>query len=213
MLKKDKASYMGQDLITCLVNKKNGFKFILLEEYASGICTVINPNGEILHLGLALFEEEPLLLEETKALEDLSSVQLDKYKEYLDQLEQREQRARQVEQKSKVDIAILDYKKSQAQKRPSTRVSTRKAPLLKGVGASWNSTKLTFYKHKIEPLQPTQSFSINIEGVGKFICSKKDFLSNFNEVVISTQYKNDGLYTFQTIPEKAYKFIQTSEPR
>ena len=201
---------MSQDIITCLVNKKNGSKFILLEEYATGICTVINPNGETLHIGINLFEDEPILLEETDCSSNLTDLQLEKYKAYQAQLEEKEKmlEIRQKQQKlSKVDEAISDYKKSQVQKRSSNRSTTKKAFVPRGIVASWNSSKLTFYKHKIEPLHPTQSFSINIDGVGKFVCSKKDFLSNFNEVVISTQYKNDGLYTFSTIPEKAFKFI------
>ena len=202
---------MSQDIITCLVNKKNGSKFILLEEYATGICTVINPNGEILHIDLSLFEEEPLLLEEDDYVSNLTELQLEKYRDYQAKLEEKEKmlETRQKQQQlSKVDEAISDYKRSKAQKRSSTlRSSTKKAVVPRGIVVSWNSSKLTFYKHRIEPLQPTQSFSINIEGVGKFVCSKKDFLSNFNEVVISTQYKHDGLYTFSTIPEKAFKFI------
>lgn len=206
---------MDQQIITCLVNKKNSSNFILLEEYSSGICSVINPKGEILHVGINLFEEEPLLVEEKDGLSYFSSNQIEVYKNYLTQLEDREKKLESMRvQKSKVDQAIDDYKKSvKKSSGTSKRSSYRSSKISLGSGgivASWNSSKLTFYKHKIEPLSPLQKFSINIEGVGKFICSKKDFLSNFNEVVISSQYKNDGLYTFSTIPEKAMKFIEES---
>ena len=207
---------MDQQIITCLVNKKNSSNFILLEEYSSGICSVINPKGEILHVGINLFEEEPLLVEEKDGLSYFSSNQIEVYKNYLTQLEDREKKLESMKvQKSKVDQAIDEYKKSvkKSSSSSSKRYSSSSFKTSSGYGgivASWNSSKLTFYKHKIEPLSPLQKFSINIEGVGKFICSKKDFLSNFNEVVISFQYKNDGLYTFSTIPEKAMKFIEKS---
>lgn len=201
---------MNEQIITCLVNKKNQTKFVLLEEHANGICMVINPKGEILHVGLHLFEEEPVLLEK-KDWSSISDLQLTRFCQYMDELEAKEEKQRQVQiqatKLNKVDVAISNYKQQQ-RRRSSYSRSSKVEP--QGLATTWNSSKLTFYKHKIEPLGLNQSFAINIEGVGRFLCTKKDFLSNFNEVVISSQYKNDGLYSFSIIPEKAYKFITPS---
>lgn len=195
--------------ITCLINKKNQAKFILLEENSSGVCTVINPSGEILNIGVHLFLEEPVFLDEDS--EELTEKQLEKYKSYQDKLEELDLRRQREEQllKEKLKLASSPPKVEGSRRRSSSRSSSISSKtVLKGVVTSWKSGNLTFYKHKIEPLKPEQCFAIYIENVGKFECSKRDFLSNFNEVVISFTYKNEGFYTFNSIPEKAYRFIK-----
>ena len=77
-----------------------------------------------------------------------------------------------------------------------------------GLGAAWNSPRLSFYKHKIEPLQPKQTFRITVEGTGCFEISKEEFLANFNDVVMSPSYRADGLFTYPSVPDKAKRYLR-----
>ena len=94
--------------------------------------------------------------------------------------------------------------------RPKRPVKKKKVEKQYGVGAEWNSGRLTFYKHKIEPLSETQSFKIYLEDAGVFMITKADFLRMFNDVVISNDYWEEGSFTYRELPEKAKKFIRAA---
>ena len=79
----------------------------------------------------------------------------------------------------------------------------------RGLGAAWTSPRLTFYKHKIEPLHAKQSFKVSVDGTGDFEMTKEEFLLQFNDAVMSPSYRSDGLYTYAQIPEKAWRYRKT----
>jgi hypothetical protein len=67
---------------------------------------------------------------------------------------------------------------------------------------------LTFYRHKIDPLDPKQTFKIVVEGIGSFEISKEDFVAQFNDVMMSPSYRAEGLFSYREVPEKAKRYIK-----
>lgn len=97
-----------------------------------------------------------------------------------------------------------------AAKKPSAPRKPREPqlPVRRGLGASWIAPRLTFYRHKIDPLHAKQSFKISIEGSGEFEITKEEFLAQFNDVVMSPSYRADGLYSYPAIPDKARRYFK-----
>ncbi len=122
--------------------------------------------------------------------------------------------------KAKAEKAAADAAKELARpKLPPPRVNVAapvakrskapKEPVRRGLGATWDSPRLSFYRHKIDPLHAKQTFRIKVEGVGEFEISKEEFLLQFNDVVMSPSYRSDGLYTYTSWPEKAKKYLRS----
>ena len=172
--------------------------FVLLDEKGSCVSgpdisnsldekiTIINPEGRIITVPGGLFQP-PFLVTPHEILDVLTSEQV-----------------KTISQKFASKPRVSNSRSR------STRSSSGKKKLSsksKSLGASWSSSKLTFYKHKIEPLRPSQSFEIRIESLGTFLIKKEEFLKVFNDVVISSAYWQEGSFTYESPPEKAGKFI------
>jgi len=76
------------------------------------------------------------------------------------------------------------------------------------VSANWASERLCFYRHRIDPLRPAEQFQVKIQGVGTFQITKADFQRVFNNVIMSAQYRSQGLFSYDQIPEAARPFIK-----
>lgn len=162
--------------------------FILVETHQDKKMTIINPEGKMLTVPDGLFEK-PFLVSDTQLSEVFTHEQIEAI-------------AKNQQKRNKKAVSSASGKK--VLKKTQASLANRT-----GLGNEWNSQKLIFYKHNIEPLGPRQSFRINIEDVGVFEITKEVFEKNFNDVIISTSYWHDGSYVYNEIPEKAYKFIKS----
>lgn len=164
--------------IEAIQNKNSKKIFVLVENHGTKM-TIINPDGQVLTVPDGLFDP-PFSIDPDKLSNTFTAAQ----------------------------IATIDkqFKKTRT-KTTRKRVVKKKVATKSGIGAKWNCSKLTFYKHKIEPLQVTESFEVTTED-GIFTILKSDFTKLFNEVVISSEYWQEGSYTFQDLPEKAKNFIK-----
>jgi len=194
--------------IEVLVNSRSGKMFVIVDDRHDEKVKVINPLGKTMVVPWDLFADQPLSLSSEEAAAQLSPEQLSA----LEALNQ--QALNQVEMQKQAQHRKVEEARAPAPSAPRTRSSSSSRPKkdpkahLRGMGSSWRSTKLTFYRHHIDPLGPKQSFRIEVEGVGQIEMTKQDFQNNFSEVVMSAGYRSDGIYSYPSFPEKARRFLR-----
>ncbi len=161
-------------------NKSSKVLFVLLENMVDGKMRIINPEGKILIVPDGLFEPGFLVSWDEMAATFTSA-------------------------------QISSLKDGKQKKAPATKRVPKGIPMKPGVeeiAATWKSSRLTFFKHKIEPLRDSLSFSIEIAGKGTFVISKAEFKKVFNDVVISVQYWKEGDFSYGEFPDKALPFLR-----
>lgn len=193
---------MDEPSIEAVRNRKNQKLFILVDDTLDMRYKVINPEGETLILPDVLFEEDPVSVPQSKCADEFSEVQLANYVDF--KTKQAHAARVQAERKPEpVRTTVVAPKAAPTPRKKAVPVSTKR-----GLGASWTGQKLTFYKHKIEPLAPKQTFRVVLDGVGTFEITKEEFLAQFNDAVMSQKYRAEGYYTYMALPEKARKYIK-----
>ncbi len=195
-----------QTPIEAVRNRKNQKLFILIDDTIEARYKVINPAGETLILPDLLFDEDPLTVPADQAAKEFSPEQMTAFAVHLERqatlAAQAALRPKEPPRPPTVTVAPPS--------RPRTP-SAKKAPMAmprRGLAASWSAPKLTFYRHKIEPLAPKQSFKVTVEGTGDFEITKEDFLAQFNDVVMSPSYIREGLFSYPKVPDKARRFLK-----
>lgn len=168
-------------------NKKTGQAFVFVENKAGINILVIGPDGKDLEVPSVIFEEK----------QRLTSVEMQSVL-------------------TEAQIKAINTRKPKRAKSSSTGTRTASTTRRKkaekkgtkvGLGAEWNSSVLTFYKHKIEPLDPKQWFIVTVDGYGKVRMTKEEFSSEFMDVILLEDYWRNGSYSYSVFPEKAKKFI------
>lgn len=185
-------------------NRKNGKLFIIVDDTLEKRYRVINPAGEVLVLPDVLFEEDVIPVTSADFDADFTPEQVAAFAQFKVEEQARQvyaaaQAAKEAAMPRKTILAPQAApKRSKSPAKPRSSAS--------GLAATWNAPKLTFYKHKIEPLAPKQSFRVNVAGSGIYEMTKEEFLLNFNDVVMSPSYRSDGLYAYPALPSKAEKY-------
>lgn len=186
-------------------NRKTQKFFILIDDNLDTRYKVINPSGEILILPDILFDEDPTTLPSDQFGEHFTPIQLDSYIKHLEKIAVQDKepppRAQHLTPKR-----IVAEPKGEPRKKSSA--PKKNLPSRRGVGASWSAPRLTFYRHKIEPLDLKQSFRVEVQGVGVFEITKEDFLNHFNDASMSPSYRAEGLYVYKELPDKAKKYLK-----
>ena len=72
---------------------------------------------------------------------------------------------------------------------------------------SYESTRLTFKRDSIEPLNSNDEIQITVFGEAVYRMTKKDFHEIFHNVVKTKSYNKIGSYNYKKTPSKAHKFI------
>lgn len=201
---------MAQDLpptIESVRNRKNGKLFVIVDDTLESRYKLINPQGEMIILPDLLFDEDPITVPKSEFEAEFSPEQLEALEKHL--IKQAALAAAEALRPTPPRV-VETVREAPARKPRSMGKAVPKTSTRSGLGAQWNSPRLSFYKHKIDPLQPKQTMRITVEGLGVFEISKEDFLNTFNEVVMSPSYRADGLYTYPSMPEKAKRFLRTS---
>lgn len=194
-------------VITAVQNRKNQKLFIIVDDTLGTRYKVINPTGEVIVLPDLLFEEDPIEIPVAEFADHFTSEQRTALERFLEDQEARA--ALEASRPKPPPRAIEPERVPAAKPRREGKLTARHQPSRTGLGASWSSPRLTFYKHKIEPLQMKQSFKIVIDGTGEFIITKEEFLAQFNDVVMSPSYRSEGHFTYQKFPEKAQRYLKS----
>jgi hypothetical protein len=176
----------GLDVVT---NKKTGQLFVFVEESSGINIKVINPDGNELTVPSIIFDPK----QKITAVEMQSKLTEAQIKAINSQKPKRKRASSSSSSSTKTGT--------------TRRRKTSKKASKVGLGAEWNSGSLTFYKHKIEPLEPKQWFIINVEGHGKVRMTRDEFNAEFTDVILLEEYWKNGSYSYPEFPEKAKKFI------
>ncbi len=200
--------------VEALVNERTGKFFVVLEWGGSdeGKVKVINPNGDVLDVPTVIFKvDDPRTIDQSKFAEIFTSPQIAKLETW--QTEQYAEAERQRLQKA----ARASQSPSSKSPSPKPRAgSSRREGLIDRNQVSsnrrptvqWSSESLVFYRHKIENLKPNDVFAIVIEGHGTLQMTKAEFQRTFNNIIMSSEYRSQGIYRYSEIPEEALPFIK-----
>ena len=188
--------------IIALKNKKTANYFIYLEDIIEDKVRLINPQGEIINISLNLFEDQFINISMDKLEDYFTKEQIESYLKYNQKLEELNNLIKSNSKPAQKIISQPPPKTSSHSNKPKDKI------IISNPKRSWSSSKLIFYRHYIDALKDNNYFSIVVENIGTFKMSKKEFINNFSEVIISEKYKVDGFYVYEQIPQKAYKFLQ-----
>lgn len=209
------------DFVEGLRNLTTKKLFICLEASASpGSVRVINPSGDILVVREELFDLEPVEVPLGELDGNFTGEQILSWRAYQeDEAERRRVEAERIAREAARPPSDANRHSgggsSRApvtrtpQSRSSRRTGMTPVKVVPGrVVAQWSGERLVFYRHRIDPLRPADQFQVEIHGVGTFRITKADFQRVFNNVVMSSQYRSQGIYTYDDVPEEAQAYIR-----
>jgi hypothetical protein len=200
--------------VEALVNERTGKYFAVLdwETDGEGKIKVINPNGDILDVPTVIFKiDDPKTVSQADFNKVFTPEQIAKLQRWeqerfnLDEKKRLERAARASQAIPNRSVAprpragssrkegLIDRNSSSANRRPVVQ---------------WSSDSLVFYRHKIEGLKPNDVFAIVIEGLGTLQMSKAEFQRVFNNIIMSSDYRSQGIYRYAAIPDEARPFIK-----
>jgi hypothetical protein len=202
--------------VESLINDRTG-KFFIVVDWDTGedrMVRVINPMGTILNVSVVLFSniDEAQVIPQSDYVKTFSPEQIVTLGRW-----QQDQFAS--DEKSRLQRAARSSQQTTSPKaavaRPRTG-SLRKAGLIDKSSSStgrrakvqWTADTLVFFRHKIDSLSANEVFAVVIEGHGTFQMSKAEFQRKFNNIIMSPEYRTQGLYRYATIPEVALPFIK-----
>lgn len=192
--------------IEALRNPRTGKLFIALEhEVAPGKVRVINPDGNILDVSAVIFDmDDPQLVQPQDVSSSFSDKQISAYQTY--QREQTE-RVKNIE-RNRSHVRAPDSRDTVRSAPPRTREAKAKSSSRSARRVEWESDVLVFYRHYVEPLRDQDIMVIRVTGTGVLEMTKSQFLRVFNFVVMSHEYRANGSYRFETMPEDAKQFLR-----
>jgi hypothetical protein len=206
--------------VEALKNERTGKLFIVLDwDVGDKKVKVINPTGDVLDVIKLIFKmDEPVTVSASNFHSSLSEAQLAKLAsweqdQFAEAEKKRLEKAARTSQSSKKSSAAKTGTKTPRARAGSARkegLIDRKANASsRRPAAQWEASQLTFFRHRIESLKPNDVFSIVLEGQGTFQITKADFQRVFNNVVMNAEYRNQGVFKYDEIPEAARIFIQS----
>lgn len=211
------------EFVEGLRNRKTQKLFICLEASSSpGKVRVVNPSGDVLVVMEELFDLEPVEVPLDNLAEFFTDEQVNSWRVYLaDEAERRRiDAAREARTPTSRVESTQRSGTSGSGRSGESRVVAPRIPRARKeasvpvkvvpgrVSANWASERLCFYRHRIDPLRPAEQFQVKIQGVGTFQITKADFQRVFNNVIMSAQYRSQGLFSYDQIPEAARPFIK-----
>ena len=206
---------MGRDMsqhqiIEAVRNRKTAKLFILVDDSVEMRYKVINPAGEVLILPDLLFEEDPCTVTGDAIAEEFSPEQLEALERYQEKAAAAAAAAAASARAQAERPPVVKRAEPKAAPRTprSPKRETSASSSKRGLGATWNAPRLTFFRHKIDPLGPKQTFRILVEGAGEFELTKEEFLAHFNDVCMSATYRAEGLFSYPKVPEKALRYLR-----
>jgi hypothetical protein len=190
-------------VVDALKNRKSGRFFILLEDQLrGGQVRVINATGHAVVIPRELFETDAVQIAQEDFAANFEREQILGLQRF---------RERQLEQAhSEQDRVVKERTKrsTSGTSRTSGAKTITRGGATGGIVDRWQSPKLTFYRHRIGPLRSQDRFAVTVSGVGEFVMSRDEFEREFNEVIMSKGYRQEGFYSYSKPPEHAMKFLR-----
>lgn len=214
------------EFVEGLRNRKTQKLFICLEASSSpGKVRVINPGGDVLIVMEELFDLEPVEVAIGEVSRFFTDEQVSSWHAHL--ADEVEQRRLEVDRNARIDAQKNEFgshgrSMASASAPARTKVDSTRSPprtsrkststpvkVIPGrVAANWASERLVFYRHKIDPLRPSEQFQVKIQDVGTFQITKADFQRVFNNVIMSQLYRSQGMFSYEQVPDEARPFIK-----
>ncbi len=193
-------------------HKKSQQVFALLEDGIGSKMRVVGPDGRVLLMDESEFHEDYLDVNPGNATQLLSLEQVEEAAKYFGLEKKRQEitlkaeKSRQQfpEPKGMMQTASLSRVQNGPAKSRTRKTSQPSRRFAKEL--SWASAQLSFYRHKIEPLGPKDSFVVTVDGIGKFRFLKEQFDANFSDIRMDPKYREYGIFAFSEIPDRALKF-------
>jgi hypothetical protein len=193
-------------IIEAVKNTRSTKYFILLDDLDMRY-RVVNPMGETLIVPANLFDIDVVAVSTDQFSDFFTPEQLATFTKHLERQAAEAERERLIRAmpppppRTVVAPPAPAPRSRSSSPRPKEKPGTRT-----GLAATWTSDRLTFYRHKIEPLHPKQSFKIIVTNQGEFEFTKDDFNKHFNDAAMSLTYRQEGLFAYPELPEKAQKY-------
>ena len=201
--------------VEALVNERTGKFFIVVDWDGGeeGKVKVINPVGDILDVPTVIFKvDDPRSIAQTEFGTVFTPEQVSKLERY-------ERERFSIDEKKRLERSARSSQSGGSTKTAAPRAragSSRKEGLIDRNSSSsgrrptvqWSSETLVFYRHKIEGLKPNDVFAVVIAGHGTFQMTKAEFQRTFNNIIMSPEYRSQGMYRYASIPDEAIPFIK-----
>lgn len=178
-----------ESAVEVVENKKTGQVFVFIEEGSGINLKLINPSGGEVEVPSILFGQRRKV-----AAVELSGILTP------EQLKAAESWSSKPTRKRKAGTTTRTRK-------AATKKKTKKI----GLGAEWTCEHLTFYKHRIEPLDEGQWFIVRVDGEGSYKLTKDQFSNEFMDVILHENYWRNGSFSYQQIPDKIKKYLMTDQ--
>lgn len=200
--------------VEALINERTGKYFVVLEWGGSdeGKIKVINPNGDVLDVPTVIFKiDDPRIVEQAKFVELFSPAQISKLEtwqaeQYAEAERVRLQKAARASQSG--STKVVSPRPRSGSSRLEGLIDRKQSSGSRRATVQWSADGLVFYRHKIENLRPNDVFAIVIEGRGTLQMSKAEFQRVFNNIIMSSEYRSQGIYRYQDIPEEALPYLK-----
>lgn len=200
--------------VEALINERTGKYFVVLEWGGSddSKIKVINPNGDVLDVPTVIFKiDDPRIVEQAKFVELFTPAQIQKLEtwqaeQYAEAERVRLQKAARASQSG--STKVMSPRPRSGSSRLEGLIDRKQSSVSRRAAVQWSADCLVFYRHKIENLRPNDVFAIIIEGRGTLQMSKAEFQRVFNNIIMSSEYRSQGIYRYQDIPEEALPFLK-----
>ena len=201
--------------VEALVNERTGKFFIVLDWDGGeeGKVKVINPIGDILDVPTVIFKvDDPRSISQSDFAKIFTPEQITKLERWeqdrfnYDEKKRLERAARSSQSSGSVKASTPKPRSGSSRKEgliDRNSLSTTRRPTVQ-----WSSETLVFYRHKIEGLKPNDVFAIVIEGRGTLQMTKAEFQRVFNNIIMSAEYRSQGIYRYASFPDEALPFIK-----
>jgi hypothetical protein len=201
--------------VETLVNERTG-KFFIILDWDGGdekMVKVINPIGIVLDVPMVIFNNgEAKVISQSDFEKTFSPEQIvtlgrwenDRFA--LDEANRLQRAARASQKVSTPKIAAPRLRAGSSRKEglidKNSSSSNRRAKV------QWSADTLVFYRHKIDSLMANEVFAVVIEGHGTFQMSKAEFQRKFNNIIMSAEYRTQGMFRYASIPDDALPYIK-----
>ena len=202
--------------VETLINDRTG-KFFIVIDWDGGqerTVKVINPMGAVISVPVLIFKnsEEAQVINRAEFEKTFSP-------EQIVTLGRWEQDRFAVDEKTRLQRAARSSQQTPTQRTSAVRPragSSRMEGIIDKSSSStgrrpkvqWSADTLVFYRHKIDSLMSNEVFAVVIDGHGTFTISKAEFQRKFNNIIMSPEYRTQGIFRYSSIPDDALPFIK-----
>lgn len=201
--------------VEAVKNERTEKLFIVLDwDVGDNKLKVINPTGDVLDVVKLIFKMDERItvhaanFHTSFSPQQISKLDLWERERFAYEEKKRLERSARTSQSSRSASSSKGSKPRAASTRKEGLIDKHTSSAGKRAAVQWNSSELTFYRHHIEKLKPNDVFAVVVEGQGTFQMTKAEFQRVFNNVIMNADYRTQGVYRYDEIPEEAKAFLR-----